>query len=129
MSDGSDPVYPLGNCYHADGKTLVNRTLEGDYAYCGGDGRVCNGTLVGGYESNAYNHCYWPQYIKTKEMQRSIWTELLTFYAMVMGITYATPIYDIEDGKKVFAGVLSADYGCKCCFFELLCVTIIIYEK
>ena len=55
--------------------------------------------------------------------------EPFTFYILGMGITYATPIYDIEDGKKVFAGVLAVDYKCKCYFFELLCVTLLIYEK
>ena len=39
-SDVSNPVYPLGNCYHADGKTLVNRTLAVYSAYCGSDLRV-----------------------------------------------------------------------------------------
>ena len=38
--DVSNPVYPLGNFYHADGKTLVNRTLALYYSYCGSDLRV-----------------------------------------------------------------------------------------
>ena len=51
------------------------------------------------------------------------------FYTLGMVITYATQIYDIEDGKKCFAGVLAVDYKCKCCFYEFLCVTLLIYEK
>ena len=36
-------------------------------------------------------------------MQRSIWMEPFPFYTLCMVITYATHIYDIEDGKKLFA--------------------------
>ena len=111
--DVSNPVYPLGNCYNSDCKTIV----------------VCNGTFLGGYESSDYDHRYRPWHIKTKEIQRSVLMEPLPFYTMVMGITYATPIHDIEDWKKVFAGFLNVDYKCKCCFFELISVTLLIYKK
>jgi len=109
-TDGSSSVHELGNCYYADGKTLVNRTLSGNYAYCGGNGEVCATTFAGGYESFEYDPRYRPWYIDTKATQKAEWLDPYPFFELGMGITYTHPIYDIVDGKNVFAGVLAVDY-------------------
>ena len=108
-ADGSSAVHELGECYH-DSTTLVNRSLSGEYAYCGGNGEICDTTFVGGYESNEYDPRYRPWYIDTKAGQKAVWLDPYPFFDLGLGITNAHPIYDIIDGKNVFAGVLAVDY-------------------
>jgi len=109
-ADGSSAVHKLGDCYHADGTTLVNRSLAWDYAYCGNSGEQCDTAFVGGYESNEYDPRYRPWYIDTKAGQKAEWLDPYPFFDLGLGITNAHPIYDIVDGKNVFAGVLAVDY-------------------
>lgn len=109
-ADGSSAVHKLGECYHADGTTLVNRSLAGEYAYCGSNGEICDTTFVGGYESNEYDPRYRPWYIDTKAGQKAVWTDPYPFFDLGLGITNAHPIYDTVDAKNVFAGVLAVDY-------------------
>ena len=108
-ADGSSAVHKLGDCFYADGG-LVNRSLSGEYAYCGGNGEICDTTFVGGYESNEYDPRYRPWYIDTKAGQKAVWLDPYPFFDLGLGITNAHPIYDIIDGKNVFAGVLAVDY-------------------
>lgn len=103
----------LGNCYNLDGATPVDRSLSGDYAYCGGDGVICNSTFVGGYESLNYDPRFRPWYIKTKEKQKPNWIDPYAFFQPheQMGITYSHPIYTTDkDGKNVFSGVVALDF-------------------
>jgi len=102
----------LGNCYFLNGETLVNRHVEGDYAYCGGDGIICNTTYVGGFQSSTYDPRFRPWYIDTKQKQKSNWVQPYVFFQnQQMGISYSHPIYTSdEEGRSVFAGVLALDF-------------------
>jgi hypothetical protein len=112
--DASTSDEGLGNCYYGDGKTLVNRDLSGDYAYCGSNGESCDSTFAGGYESRDYDPRYRPWYIATKELQKPNWSPPYPFFELGIGVTYSYPFYNTEnDGKQVFAGVLGIDYRCK----------------
>lgn len=94
----------LGNCYYDDGITLVNRTLSGDYAYCGGnDNAICNNTFEGGYRSFNYDPRFRDWYRNTKRSQTSIWTTPYFFAAVEkhIGITYTRPIYSKQSLNKV----------------------------
>jgi len=111
--DGQSTVHQLSTCYHSDGTTPVNRTLSGEYAFCGG--KDCDNTFAGGYSSYEYDPRYRPWYIQTKDLQKPIWMDPFIFFGsdgkgIVMGITVTQPIYDAVDGKNVFAGVLAVDY-------------------
>ncbi|KAL7461288.1 hypothetical protein ACHAXS_001711, partial [Conticribra weissflogii] len=102
----------LGNCYHDDGVTPVNRQVSGDYEYCGGDGITCDNTFLGGFTSGNYDPRYRPWYIVTKQKQVPNWSEPYEFYTHNIGITYSRPIYSTdEEGRTVFAGVLASDYS------------------
>ncbi|KAL7463939.1 hypothetical protein ACHAXS_004290 [Conticribra weissflogii] len=103
----------LGNCYHEDGITPVNRNIAGDFAYCGGNGVVCNSTFTGGFSSSNYDPRYRPWYIDTKQKQKPNWSVPYEFYnSPEMGITYSHPIYTTdEEGREVFAGVLASDFS------------------
>eukprot|EP00957_Ditylum_brightwellii_P028459 2148728-Ditylum_brightwellii.AAC.1 len=56
--DGQSTVHQLSTCYHSDGTTPVNRTLSGEYAFCGG--KDCDNTFAGGYSSYEYDPRYRP---------------------------------------------------------------------
>ena len=105
----------VGNCYYGNGVTRVNRSLAGDYAYCGGDGTICNDTFAGGWWSESYDPRYRPWYIKTKEIQVPNWSPPYVFTTNEIGITHSHPIYtNLPDGKgQRFDGVLAIDYRCK----------------
>jgi len=71
----------LGNCYYADRVTLVNRSLVGPYAYCGGNnnsenGEVdeCNGTFVGAYAQHDFDPRWRGWYEVTKQSQKKNWS-------------------------------------------------------
>ena len=113
----------LGNCYYADGVTLVQRHLAGAYAFCGG--QVCNTTFVGGYESDNYDPRYRPWYIATKEKQVPNWSPPYPFFELGIGVTYSHPIYEtLQDGRRVFAGVLAIDYRCALSCTVTFCTAI-----
>jgi len=100
----------LGNCYYKDGSTLVHRDRVGDFAYCGGNGKVCNDTFVGAYISRDYDPRWRGWYIATKELQKPNWSPPYPFFRdLEMGITFSVPIYSMQDDKNVFAGVLAID--------------------
>lgn len=97
------------NCYYNDGVTLVERSLEGDFAYCGGN--VCNDTFVGAYISRDYDPRWRSWYIETKAIQRPNWSPPYPFFSTLeMGITFSLPIYSMQNDRNVFAGVLAIDY-------------------
>jgi len=108
--------HQLGNCYYGDGTTLVNRSLEGDYAYCGGNGTICSTTFAGGFQSLEFDPRYRPWYMQSKRQQQPWWVDPYVFYdSLGLGITATHPIYDIvPNGKKelikIFAGSLAIDY-------------------
>mmetsp|Transcript_11109 Transcript_11109/g.16243 ORF Transcript_11109/g.16243 Transcript_11109/m.16243 type:complete len:785 (-) Transcript_11109:179-2533(-) len=106
----SQSSFPLGNCYHADGTTRVNRSLAGAYGYCGTNGEVCNNTFAGGYESSDYDPRYRPWYTAVRESQAPTWFGPYPYFMLGLGLTFGSPIYDDVDGKRVFAGVLAVDY-------------------
>jgi hypothetical protein len=98
----------LGNCYFRDNVTLVNSTLEGEYAYCG-EGE-CN-PYIGGYESVEYDPRYRPWYMASKDLQQPLWSDPYVFFDQAsVGITYTEPIYAVEGQRKVFKGVFAVDY-------------------
>ena len=102
----------LGSCYFGNGVTMVNQTIEGDFAYCGGDGAVCNNTFLGMYRSRDYDPRYRSWYLLAKERQAEVWSDPYPFFSnLKMGITFNRPIYSIEGGKNVFKGVLAVDYS------------------
>mmetsp|Transcript_2625 Transcript_2625/g.6205 ORF Transcript_2625/g.6205 Transcript_2625/m.6205 type:complete len:870 (+) Transcript_2625:197-2806(+) len=102
----------LGNCYHDDGITPVNRQVSGGYAYCGGEGIICNNTFLGGFTNGNFDPRYRPWYIATKQKQVPNWSEPYEFYTHNIGITFSRPIYSIdEEGKTIFTGVLASDYS------------------
>ena len=42
------------------------------------------------------------------------WHDVFPFFTLGLGITYSLPYYKtIDDGRKVFDGVLAVDYRCK----------------
>uniref|UniRef100_A0A6U3T687 G-protein coupled receptors family 3 profile domain-containing protein n=1 Tax=Ditylum brightwellii TaxID=49249 RepID=A0A6U3T687_9STRA len=99
-------------CYFGDNVTPVNRTISGDFLYCGGDGEICDGTFVGGYRSRNYDPRWRTWYKETKDYQNSMWSKPYPFFSTFeIGITYSTPFYSIEDDKKIFKGVLAVDYS------------------
>jgi hypothetical protein len=101
----------LVSCTNGDG-TLVQRSLMGAYAACGGSGKVCSTVFEGGYETTEYDPRRRPWYIQTKEKQQAYWTAPYPFFASDYGLTFAQPIYtqDEETGRQVFAGVVAVDY-------------------
>lgn len=101
-----------GNCYYEDGVTFVDRQLGGDFAYCGGDGKVCNNTFVGALFSSNYDPRWREWYIDTKRKQKPNYSPPYPFFdKLELGITYSVPIYIMQDdGLNVFAGVLAVDY-------------------
>lgn len=121
----SRDVATTKTCTYASGEA-VQRSLSGPYAACGlsrsgnknsttsMENAVCDTVFQGGYESWEYDPRYRPWYTVTKELQKSHWTKPFTFFALAIGMTYATPIYSIDDatGRQVFAGVLAVDYRC-----------------
>ncbi|KAL7473608.1 hypothetical protein ACHAXS_014068 [Conticribra weissflogii] len=111
--ENSDPGGDgLGNCYNIDDITPVNRQISGDYAYCGGNGTICDNTFVGGFDSLNYDPRYRPWYTATKERQEPNWSEPYVFFQNSnMGISYSHPFYDVDDeGRVVFAGVVAVDF-------------------
>jgi len=56
-------------CRYEDG-TPVNRSLAGPYAYCGGDGKVCDDNFLGVFFYEVYDARYRPWYVRTREWQR-----------------------------------------------------------
>lgn len=100
------------NCYFLDGVTPVNRNLTGNYAYCGGNGIVCDNTFYGAYLSRDYDPRWRGWYIATKEIQKPNWSPPYPFFTtQAMGITFSLPIYStLNDGRNEFAGVLAVDY-------------------
>mmetsp|Transcript_13955 Transcript_13955/g.40838 ORF Transcript_13955/g.40838 Transcript_13955/m.40838 type:complete len:631 (-) Transcript_13955:184-2076(-) len=111
LSNGTGIIPDHGSCYFTDGKTLVQRNLTGDYAYCGRDGEVCSETYSGGFVSGDYDPRYRPWYVASKEQQKPTWSDPYVFYDNLgLGITSTHPIYDYAEGRNVFAGVLAVDY-------------------
>ncbi len=70
-----------GSCFFEDGVTPVERTLAGAYAYCGGDGKICNGTFVGAYNSRDYDPRWRSWYILTKVIQKPNWSPPYVFFS------------------------------------------------
>lgn len=100
--------HPLGNCYHDDLVTEVDRHLSGGYAYCGGGS--CNNTFVGAKRSINYDPRWRPWYTKTKQLQRPIFHTYPWFASKEIGTSYLMPIYTTDgDGNRVFHGVLGID--------------------
>jgi hypothetical protein len=102
----------LGSCYYKDGTTMVNRSLSGDFAYCGGDGAVCSDTFVGAYQDRDYDPRWRGWYEGTRALQTRNWSPPYPFFStLAMGITYCEPIYSLNDeGRNVFEGIVAVDY-------------------
>eukprot|EP00581_Thalassiosira_minuscula_P018090 CAMPEP_0183711762 /NCGR_PEP_ID=MMETSP0737-20130205/7171_1 /TAXON_ID=385413 /ORGANISM="Thalassiosira miniscula, Strain CCMP1093" /LENGTH=624 /DNA_ID=CAMNT_0025940329 /DNA_START=152 /DNA_END=2023 /DNA_ORIENTATION=- len=99
-----------GDCYFKDETTLVQRDREGDFAYCGGDGKVCNVTFFGAYSSKDYDPRWRGWYIETKKIQRPNWSPPYPFFSsLAIGLTFSAPIYSMQGDRNVFAGVLALD--------------------
>ncbi|CAB9500946.1 unknown protein [Seminavis robusta] len=106
QDDGS-----LGNCTYSDGQTLVNRSLEGDYALC--QGTSCGEAFIGGYRSADYDPRYRSWYMNTREQQKPLWSEPYPFFSILdIGMTYSVPYYKIdkESNHRIFRGVFGVDY-------------------
>lgn len=71
----------LGNCFFEDGVTPVERNLAGDYAYCGGDGKVCSDTFAGAFISRDYDPRWRGWYIETKGIQKPNWSQPYVFFS------------------------------------------------
>lgn len=102
-----------GACYYSDKVTPVERSFEGDFAYCGGHGAVCNGTFYGAYMSTNFDPRWREWYTITKAIQRPNWSPPYIFFTVppAPGTTFSVPIYTVQDdGRNVFAGVLGLDY-------------------
>jgi hypothetical protein len=80
------------SCTYGDG-TLVQRNLRGAYAACGGAGKACSTVFEGGYETSKYDPRRRPWYIQTKELQHKHWMAPYPFFSLVIGVTFAQPIY------------------------------------
>ena len=102
----------LGSCYYKDATTLVNRSLSGDYAMCGGDGAVCADVFKGAYQDRDYDPRFRGWHESTRAMQKSNWSPPYPFFTtLAMGITFSQPIYSLDDeGRNVFEGVVAVDY-------------------
>ena len=104
----------LGNCLYLDGTTPVDPTVvsTGDFAYCGGNGAICNNTYPGAYANSTYDPRFRPWYIETRDLQQPIWSAPFLFFDdVVFGITYSQPIYEHDAmGRQVFKGVIAYDY-------------------
>ena len=106
----------LGDCHYLDGTTPLvpeqQGVVAGDFAYCGGNGQVCNNTYPGAYSNSTYDPRFRPWYINTRAVQKPIWSEPFVFFDdVVFGITYSQPIYNVlPDGTQVFKGVIAFDY-------------------
>lgn len=82
-----------GSCYYYDYKTLVNRTIRGNYAQCGPN-ITCDTTYQGGYYENEYDPRLTDWYIETKSTLSPTWTEAyLNSYGSSISIAYNKPIY------------------------------------
>lgn len=104
----------LTNCYYEDGVTIVDRYLEGNYAFCGGGTNLCNTTFVGAFRSIKYDPRYRDWYKDTRALHKPNWSLPYVFFTnQEMGISYSLPIYRNEDGREVFSGVLSLDVKLK----------------
>ena len=102
----------LGSCYYRDGTTLVNRSLSGNYAMCGGDGAVCADVFEGAYQDRDYDPRWRGWMEATRAIQKSNWSPPYPFFTtLAMGITFSEPIYSVDDeGRNVFEGVVAIDY-------------------
>lgn len=105
----------LGDCHYLDGVTPLRQEPAPyvDFEYCGGDGQLCNHTYTGAYANSTYDPRFRPWYIKTRALQKPIWSEPFLFFDdVVYGITYSQPIYENNrsDGNLVFKGVIAFDY-------------------
>ena len=99
-------------CRYEDG-TPVNRSLAGPYAYCGGDGKVCDDNFLGVFFYEVYDARYRPWYVRTREWQRPNWSSIYLFKTVELGITSSYPIYRETENGRFFEGVIATDYRCK----------------
>jgi len=101
-----------GNCLFEDMDTKVNRWITDDYEYCGGEEKACNNTFTGGFKSVNYDPRWRPWYEQCKSAQKSAWTPVYPWFGpgSTIGMTYTTPLYSIENGKKIFKGAVAYDY-------------------
>ena len=101
-----------GNCYFRDGASEVNRTIEGEYAFCGVADAVCDDAFWGVYRSRDYDPRYRGWYKLAKEVQTVVWSNPYPFFSsLAIGITLNRPIHSVENGRSVFKGVLAVDYS------------------
>jgi len=106
--DGSGK--PGSTCVYEDGVTVVNRNLIGDYAYCGDNGQVCNGTFTGAFYSPEYDGRYRPWYLNAKDRQRPHWSDPYLYETGYIGMTHLHPVYNPSERGPIFAGVMAVDY-------------------
>jgi hypothetical protein len=111
-TDGSGQ--PGSTCVYEDGATVVQRELVGEYAYCGGNGAVCNDTFTGAFYSPEYDGRYRPWYLNAKDRQTPHWSDPYLYETGYIGLTHVHPIYTPTERGQVFEGVLAVDYKCKC---------------
>jgi hypothetical protein len=100
-------------CVYEDGLTPVNRQLTGDYAYCGGNGQVCNDTFAGAFYTPEYDGRYRPWYLNAKERQRPHWSDPYLYETGYIGMTHMHPVYNPSERGAIFAGVMAVDYKCE----------------
>lgn len=110
-TDGSGE--PGNTCVYEDGKTPVQRELVGEYAYCGGNGAVCNDTFTGAFYSPEFDARYRPWYRDAKDRQTPHWSDPYLYETGYIGLTHVHPIYTPTERGQVFDGVLAVDYKCK----------------
>jgi hypothetical protein len=115
--DAYGNVDVFGDCLYYDQYTYVNRSLQGNYAYCGTKNQTCDTTFMGGFYEDEFDPRIRPWYIQTKLAQTSIWTEpFLNPGGTHLSITYNHPIYTTEILENntimnhLFEGVLGQSY-------------------
>lgn len=105
----------LGNCYYGDQRTLVNRSLAGDYFACGGNGEVCDNAYHGAYFQFHYDHRYREFYVTMKDQPLPRWRGPATLVGgfnpfVAFEHPYFTTINDSNTTRRIFEGMGNARY-------------------
>lgn len=71
------------SCFYGDSRVPVNRLyLVGDYTYCGGGGKNCFDTFVGGYQNEHYDPRWQEWYKQAKAEQWLLWSKPYPFFTI-----------------------------------------------
>ena len=108
----------LGDCTCQDG-TLVNNTLVGNFASCGGNDNnnvTCDHAFLGVYRSRDYDPRVRGWYVLARKLQTTVWSDPYPFFSnLEVGVTYSHPIYtrlaEPGGGRTKFEGVIAVDYS------------------